>query len=51
LQEEQEELLQLQVQEPGVQEQLSAQLISEVANMYRMNTYLAPQVHELAIVI
>jgi len=44
-------LLQLQVQEPGVQEQLSGQLINEVADMYRMNTYLALQVHGLAIEI
>ena len=51
LQEGQAELLQLQVQAPGRQEQLSGELISEVADMYRMNTYLELQVHGLAIVI
>ena len=45
-------LLQLQVQEPGVQEQLSrAQLINAIADMHQGDTYLELQVHELAIVI
>ena len=51
LQEEQAELLQLQVQAPGRQEQLLGELISEITDMHRMNMYLELQVHGLAIAI